>query len=194
VTPAELAALLPLRTERLVLRPARPDDVDAVLPYCCDDEVTRYLPFGSLDRAGVEARVGRWTADLERGPDGDLDAAWALTVVVEHHGSVVGDVMLRLGAGPMRSAGELGYVFHPSAGGQGLATEAARAVVDLAFDHLGCHRVAAQLDPRNTTSARLLQRLGMRHEAHLRRDWWGKGEWADTSIFAALREEWPAGR
>ena len=49
---------------------------------------------------------------------------------------------------------EIGYVFHPDAQGEGLATEAARAVVDLAFRELGVHRVFGQIDARNTASAR----------------------------------------
>ena len=182
--------VLPLRTERLVLREVRDDDVDAILGYCGDDEVTRYLPFDSLDRAGVVRRIGRWRDDLARDPADEPDLDWGLTLVVDHDGAVVGDVMLRLKAGEVRSLAELGYVFAPAAGGRGLATEAARALVDLAFGPLGCHRVFAQLDPRNTTSARLCERLGMTHEAHLRQDWWGGGEWSDTSVYGVLRDEW----
>lgn len=189
-----VADLLPLRTERLVLREVRDDDVDAVLAYCGDAEVTRYLPFGVLDRDGVLARFARWRDDLARDPAADRTRDWALTLVVEHEGAVVGDVMLRLLAGEVATHGEVGYVFTPSVGGRGLATEAARAVVDLAFTHLGCHRVSAQLDPRNTASARLCERLGMTHEAHLRQDWWGDGEWSDTSVYGVLRGEWTGAR
>ncbi|MEO9324444.1 GNAT family protein [Nocardioides sp. C4-1] len=191
-TLAELTAVLPLRTERLVLRPGTPDDVDAVLAYCSRDDVTRYLPFGVLDRDGVEARVERWRADLDREPSADPDRAWMMTLVAELDGAVVGDVMLRVPGGERRTVAELGYVFSPAVAGRGLATEAARAVVDLAFGLFGCHRVHAQLDPRNTASARLLERLGMTHEAHLRRDWWGKGAWSDTAVYGLLREEWTA--
>jgi RimJ/RimL family protein N-acetyltransferase len=186
--------LLPIRTDRLVLRAARDGDVEAILGYCGDDEVTRYLPFGVLDRDGVLARVRRWRDDLERDPLGDLERDWALTLVAEHEGTVVGDVMLRFGAGEVRTMAELGYVFAPAVGGRGLATEAARALTDLAFEHFGCHRVFAQLDPRNTASARLCERIGMTHEAHLRRDWWGKGGWSDTAVYGLLREEWAAAR
>ncbi len=59
---------------------------------------------------------------------------------------------------------------HPAYGGRGLATEAVRALVALAFGPFGLHRVYAQLDPRNTASVRLCERLGMTHEAHLRRE------------------------
>ena len=49
----------------------------------------------------------------------------------------------------------------------------------------------AQLDARNTASARLCERLGMTLEAHLRQDWWSKGEWTDTLVYGLLADEWP---
>jgi len=51
--------------------------------------------------------------------------------------------------------------------------------------------VKAQLDARNTASARLCERLGMTLEAHLRQDWWSKGEWTDTLVYGLLADEWP---
>lgn len=188
--PRSLRDVLPIRTERLVLRAGREDDVESVLEYCSSHEVTKYLPFGPLDREGVAARVARWSAELDRAPDDDLERDWAPSLIVEHGGRLVGDVMLRVKAGAARSVAEVGYVFDPAHGGQGLATEATRAVVDLAFAHLGCHRVFATVDPRNVASSRLCARLGMIEEAHLRRDWWDGEEWVDTAIWGILREKW----
>jgi RimJ/RimL family protein N-acetyltransferase len=84
---------------------------------------------------------------------------------------------------------EIGYVFHPDASGHGYATEAARRLVDFAFDELGAHRVFARTDPRNTASAAVLRRLGMREEGHLRESEIIKGEWADELTFALLARE-----
>jgi RimJ/RimL family protein N-acetyltransferase len=81
-------------------------------------------------------------------------------------------------------------VLDPRVAGRGIATEAARALVDLAFDHYGVHRVWAQLDARNEPSAALCERLGMRRESHKRRDFWSKGEWTDSYEYAVLAEEW----
>src|SRR5690606_40932683 len=58
-----------------------------------------------------------------------------------------------------------------------------------AFDVYGLHRVAAQMDARNSASARLAERVGMRREAHLRSNWWCKGEWTDTLIYARLADD-----
>ncbi len=179
---------LPLRTARLLLRTAEPGDLDAVHSYWGDPEVTRYLPFDTLDRAGSLARLGRYFGSTDPQAAGD-----PLFLVVEHEGRIVGDVMLRLKTGEPPSVAELGWVFHPSVAGQGFATEAASAIAALAFDHYACHRVEAQLDPLNDRSAALCRRLGMQQEAHLRLDWFGKGEWGDTMIFGMLREEWSGG-
>ncbi|QCW51740.1 GNAT family N-acetyltransferase [Nocardioides dongxiaopingii] len=196
MTARPTAPSLPLRTERLVLRPALESDVEALVAYRGDPEVCRWLPFEPQDAGDVRERVAAWHRHLAADPAADQDADWALTLVADHEGVVVGDVMLRLKGGTQRSIAEVGYVFHPGHGGRGLATEAARAVTGLAFDHFGCHRVHANLDPRNAASARLCERLGMRHEAHLRRDWWddGVGEWTDSAIYGLLREEWDAAR
>jgi RimJ/RimL family protein N-acetyltransferase len=85
---------------------------------------------------------------------------------------------------------EIGYVLHPDAQGQGFATEASRALVDLAFRELDAHRVFGRIDARNLASGRVLERLGMRREAHLVSNEWVKGEWTDEAIYAVLASEW----
>ena len=75
-----------------------------------------------------------------------------------------------------------------------MATEAVGSMVDLGFRALGVHRISAHLDARNTRSARLLERLGMRREARLAHNEWVKGEWTDDVIYAVLADEWAARR
>jgi len=87
--------------------------------------------------------------------------------------------------------GEIGYVFHPDAGGRGYAREACAAVLALGFAELGLHRIVARLDGRNEASARLASRLGLRKEAHLVSNRMFKGEWSDEIVFAILADEWP---
>jgi RimJ/RimL family protein N-acetyltransferase len=184
---------LPLRTERLVLRTARVEDA-TFLGYYTDPEVARYLPFPALPPSALVARAANLAARNAPSEPGE-----PLAVMVEHEGRVIGDVMLRLTGptppGSSPSIGEIGWVFAPDAGGRGFATEAARALVDLAFEHYPLHRLMAQLDPRNTASARICERLGMEHEAHTRRDYLAHdGSWTDTSVYGLLREEWAARR
>ena len=62
----------------------------------------------------------------------------------------------------------------------------------LGFDGLRLHRIIARVDARNTASAAVLRRLGMRQEAYLRENEWFKGEWTDEIDFAILESEWRA--
>jgi RimJ/RimL family protein N-acetyltransferase len=175
---------LPLRTARLVLRHFEPGDAESLFAYYSDPDVALYLLTPPLDRREAEAEIRRRVtrhAGEGRGP--------VLTLVVELDGQVVGDVILMLNT-PSRSQAEVGWVLDPRVAGRGIATEAARALVDLAFGHYGVHRVTAQLDARNHRSAALCERLGMRREAHKHRDFWSKGEWTDSMEYAVLAEEW----
>jgi RimJ/RimL family protein N-acetyltransferase len=88
--------------------------------------------------------------------------------------------------------GEVGWVLNPDHSGRGYATEAAHAVLHLAFDGLGLHRVVARVDARNDPSLRLAARLGMRREVHLMANEWFKGEWSDEIDFALLEDAWEA--
>jgi aminoglycoside 6'-N-acetyltransferase len=181
---------LPLTTERLVLRTVVPADGAAIGAYCSDPEVTRYLPFPALDAEGLAGRMERLVAGTAPSVPGEV-----LALAVVHDGVLVGDLMLRFtdrhGEGDPPGIGELGWVFAPEHAGRGFATEAARALVDLAFTHYPLHRLMARLDPRNLASARLCERLGMRHEAHTREDYADRdGTWSDTAVYGLLRREW----
>jgi len=108
---------------------------------------------------------------------------------VELDGQVIGDLLVRGGQVADRQA-EIGWALHPDFQGHGYATEAARELINLSFTDLRMHRVWAQLDPRNTASAKLCERLGMVREAQLRESRWAKGEWTDSAVYAILRSEW----
>ena len=179
----------PIRTRRLLLRPLATSDLDALLAYRGRADVCRYLPFEPMTREVLLSRLG---TDLARTELTDEGQALTLGAELRQTGELVGDVVL-FHRSRQHRAGELGYVFHPDAAGHGYATEAAAAVLDLAFGApgaLGMHRVVARLDARNEPSARLAQRLGMRREAHFVRNELFKGEWSDELVYAVLAEEW----
>ena len=84
---------------------------------------------------------------------------------------------------------ELGITLAPSAQGQGYATETVQALLRYLFADLEKHRVTASVDPRNTASVALFERVGMRREAHHIKSYRLRGEWVDDVILAMLREE-----
>ncbi|MGH3317914.1 MAG: GNAT family N-acetyltransferase [Nocardioidaceae bacterium] len=176
--------LLPIETERLRLRLHRPDDLDSLLDYYSHPEVARYTPFKEWSRADAEEALEK---RLRR--TGIDRPGSALGLVIERDQRVIGDVIL-WPADDTLARGEMGWALHPAATGHGYATEAVRALIAIAFGTYGMRRLIAQLDPRNAPSARLCERVGMRREAHLREDYWSKGEWADTFIYGLLAQEW----
>jgi RimJ/RimL family protein N-acetyltransferase len=173
----------PLRTPRLVIRAMTAADVDDLHAFQSDPEVCRYLPFAPRTRAEVAEKVAKFSAALTLAGDGDF---WQLAIERAEAPGAIGDLYFALKG---RGA-EIGWSLHPAHGGRGYMTEAAGALLDVAFGALERHRVFAQLDPRNTASAALCRRLGMRQEAHFVEDLWFKGEWGDTAIFAILAREW----
>lgn len=176
--------LLPRRTARLVLRPFRYGDEPDVLAYRSREDVIRYLPSEPLQDDAAEAFIAERLTATQIAADNDR-----IILAVEHEARVIGDVVIKAGLLADRQA-EIGWVLNPDYHGQGLATEAARELLAVAFAELGMHRTWAQLDPRNGASARLCERLGMRQEGYFRQDIWFKGEWGDTSIYALLAAEW----
>jgi len=179
-------ALLPRRTERLVLRPFRPGDEADVLAYRSREDVVRYMPADQLQPRTAAAWIAERQTASQIAADNDK-----IVLAVEHDGRVIGDLLVKVGFLSDRQA-EIGWAVNPEFHGRGFATEAARELLVLAFDDLEMHRAWAQLDPRNTASARLCERLGMRQEAYFREDIWFKGEWGDTAIYAMLADEWRA--
>ncbi|MDP9239840.1 MAG: GNAT family N-acetyltransferase [Actinomycetota bacterium] len=175
-----------LQTERLLLRPFGPDDVDDVHAMRSRPDVVRYLYGDVLTRHEVEDSLAKRTALPSLREDGD---ALALAVERRADGRVIGDVTLWLRSAKHRQ-GEIGFVFHPDSHGRGYAREAASAVLDLAFGPVGLHRVIGRTDARNVASAALLRRLGMTQEAHLRHNEVFKGDWGDELIFGLLEDEW----
>jgi len=178
----------PIRTERLLLRPYAPGDVDALYAYQRLPEVARYLESEPRSRAEVEALVA------QRAGAGAIHmAGQALHLVAELAGAgeLVGDCVLFWRSQEHR-AGEIGYVFNPAYHGRGLATEAAEALLRLGFDGLGLHRIVARCDARNVASARVMEHIGLRREAHFVQNEFLKGEWTDELVYAMLRSEWAA--
>jgi RimJ/RimL family protein N-acetyltransferase len=178
----------PIRTERLILRPFSVGDLDAIHTYLSDPNVVRYMYWEVRDRqASAEALQTRIGQDRL---DDDHDYL-ALAVEPDEVGHPAGEVILKWISREHRQ-GEIGFAISPAYQGRGYAREAAEAMLGLAFRDLGLHRVVGRCDPRNAGSARVLERLGMRLEAHFVHNEIFKGEWGDELYFALLEDEWAA--
>jgi RimJ/RimL family protein N-acetyltransferase len=176
----------PIHSERLLLRPFEESDLHALHRIQSDEEVVRYLYHDARSLDEVRAVLARKMDSAAVGGEGDgLSAA----VVLRDTGELVADVSLRW-VSEGHEQGELGFVVHPAHQRRGYATEAARPILDFAFDTMGLHRVVGRTEARNIASARVLEKLGMRREAHLIENEWVKGEWQSELVYAVLAEEW----
>jgi len=176
----------PIRTQRLTLRLMTSADVDDVHAYQSREDVCQYLLHEPRSREDVALWVPKYAAATTLAVDGD----W-IEPAIELDGRVIGHMYFTISS-VENLGGEIGWTLHPDFFGRGYATEAARAILGLAFGELGLHRVHAELDPRNDASIALCLRLGMREEAHFVKDMLVKGNWDDTGIYGLLAEEWAA--
>jgi len=178
----------PIETERLLLRPFVTSDHAALLAIHSRDDLTRYLYWAPRGPEQVAEVLADKVAGAKLEQEGDV---LHLAAVLREEGTLVGDILLMWRSFVHRSA-EVGFVFHPDHHGRGYATEATAALLRLGFEELGLHRMYGRLDARNTASARVLEKLGMRREAHLVENEWVKGEWTDEAIYGMLDREWEA--
>jgi len=177
----------PVRTDRLTLRPATPDDLEATWQFRRLDDVSRWL-------TRAPAALEEYRSQFE--DPGRL----AKTLVVELENLVIGDLMLQVDdawaqaevVGQARGVqAELGWVLHPDSGGRGYATEAVRELIRLCFEDLGLRRVTANCFAANDASWRLMERVGMRRELYtVRESLHRSGEWLDGMGYALLADEW----
>jgi RimJ/RimL family protein N-acetyltransferase len=177
-----------IETARLILRPFNAGDFDDLYAYQSRPDVARYLTWEARNRAQARRALEEQCAETTL----DADGKWLTFAVVWREANrVVGEIGLKRLSQEHRQ-GETGFVFNPDYHGRGLATEAAEAMLALGFGSLGWHRIIGSCDPRNHASARLMERIGMRKEAHFVHSLFLKGEWVDELVFAILDQEWSA--
>lgn len=173
-----------IETSRLLLRPFEIGDVDDVFAYARDPEWSRFLRL--LPRPYEAADAERFIArQILR--DRAVHPSWA----VVDDGTVVGGVNLRFDT--THRLAELGYSIARSRWNQGYCSEAARSVIDAAFERRpNLNRIHARADSDNDGSQRVMEKIGMTREGVLRSSRVERGEVYDEVWYAILRTEWEA--
>jgi len=152
-----------ITTERLTLRPARASDLEAMHDILSSAHAMAFwstLPHEKIE----ETRL--WLEGMMATRNDDF-------IVETKAGQVIGKV--GFWADP-----EIGYILHPDAQGQGYAHEAVSAVIDRAFKDRGLNEATADVDPNNTRSRRLLERLGFVIVGSAKKTYLLGHTWADS--------------
>jgi RimJ/RimL family protein N-acetyltransferase len=178
----------PIETERLYLRPFQDDDLAELHAFYSRPDVARYLYWEAKELEGTRESL---ILKKKRTQLGETDSAVILAVILKESNVLIGEVMIFLRSTENRQ-GEIGFVFNPAYHGRGYATEAANVALRLGFETAKLHRIYGRCDPRNTGSYKLMERLGMRREAHFIHNEIFKGEWGDELHYAMLENEWRA--
>lgn len=173
-----------MKTPRLLLRKFLPEDWPSLHAYLSLEEVVRFEPYGVFSEEDSRKEALRRSKD---------PAFWAVCLLEPQQ--LIGNIYL---AKQDFGTWELGYVFHTAYQGHGYATEAAEALISRVFEEENAHKVIAQCNPKNMASWKLLERLGLRREGHLKeniyfeKDPEGKPLWIDTYEYGILASEWAA--
>jgi ribosomal-protein-alanine N-acetyltransferase len=153
-----------IRTARLLMRRARPDDLGALHAILSDRTAMRYWSSEPHDDL---ATTREWLASMIAAPSQESD-----DFVVEHDGRVIG----KLGCWRLP---DIGFIFHPGSWGRGFAIEALDAFIAYIFAR-GAPFLTADVDPRNAGSLALLGKAGFRETHRAERSWHIGGEWCDS--------------
>ena len=177
---------MPIETPRLRLRFTTPDDLEPLLALQSREDVTRWLYWGPRDERQVRDSLALKLAATRIDADGD---AFTLVIEPKDSGTYAGDVVLWATSHEHRG-GELGFLLHPDHHGRGYATEAAGPLLELGFTCFGMRRIVGSTEARNLASARVLEKLGMRREAHFVENELVRGEWQSEFVYALREADW----
>ena len=171
-----------LMTKRLILREFQADDIDSVHKYASDPEVCRYSDWGPHTSEDTRKFMKDVLIEQSRNPRNEF----TLAIILKESSELIGACSLTR-TEPFQ--GEIGYSLNREFWGYGFATEAAKALLIFAFAELNLHRVYATCRPRNIGSSRVLEKIGMKKEGHLREHRFFKGQWHDSLLYAILHSE-----
>jgi RimJ/RimL family protein N-acetyltransferase len=176
-------------TPRLRVRPFAHADLEAFVSYRAHPDVERYQSWSNYTLERGQALI-----ESMQGLMPGVPGQWYQFALEERAGgTLVGDLASKVNEGEPREV-EVGFSLAPAQQGKGYGTEALRALLGYAFGTLGMHRVMAVTDALNAPAAALLERVGMRREAHFHENVFFKGAWGSEFLFAMLEREWVAQR
>lgn len=177
---SQLMPMSAIQTPRLVLRKVTMEDRDAIFAWARDPDVTQY---GSWDAHctlhDTETFLEACLKQYEREGLGP----WGIEL------SGTGEIIGTCGFGYVDRVdrrGGMGYFLGKRYWGQGLATEAARAVLRFGFGPMALNRIEARCMTANVASERVMQKVGMRFEGVLRQDMYKAGAFHDVKLYARL--------
>jgi RimJ/RimL family protein N-acetyltransferase len=174
-----------IQSDRLILRPIKAEDAEAIFGYRSNAIINQFQGWIPATIDDVHDFIRNKVSVVINQPD-----TWfQLVIVKKDNGELIGDIGIHFPESESLQV-EIGFTLNCEQHGKGFATEALTRILNFLFRKLNKHRVIASIDPRNEKSIKVVERLGMRKEAHFRKSLWINNEWVDDLIYAILKEEW----
>ena len=172
-----------IETERLFLRSVKLSDAESMLGYRSNPIVYKYQNWKPRTLEDVKSFISESISSVPNIPN-----TWhQLGIFIKGNSELIGDIGIHF-IDDLQV--EIGFTLSVENQGKGYATEAVINIINYLFNTLKKHRVIASVDPRNSKSISLLNRIRMRKEAHFKKSIWFNEAWADDIVFAILEEEW----
>ncbi|TFE00565.1 GNAT family N-acetyltransferase [Jeotgalibacillus salarius] len=172
-----------LETERLILRKLTPEDLDDMYHYGSNDEVTRYVTWNTHRTLSDTKEFVEFVLNQYRN---HKVAPWGIEY--KENGKLIGTVDF-VSWQPKNHTAEIGYVISQDYWGKGIATEAAKKIIEFGFENMDLVRIQARCFPENEGSEKVMQKAGMLFEGVLRKSLFIKGKHWDGKVYSILREE-----
>ncbi|WP_121667973.1 GNAT family N-acetyltransferase [Mesonia aquimarina] len=174
-----------IETEELLLRPITSKDNVQFFSYRSDAETNKYQNFVPQKLAEVDAFIAKNPTEFNQ-----PNTWFQLVIIKRESDKIIGDIGIHFIKGGLQC--EIGCTLAKQYQGKGYAFRAMKICIDFLFCTLDKHRITASVDPKNSKSIQLLERLKFRKEAHFKEALLIKGEWVDDVIYGLLKEEWVA--
>lgn len=174
-----------LTTDRLLLREFVEEDWRAVLAYQQNPLYFRYYAQEAQTEQGARAFIKMFLGQQATTPR----IKFQLAITLKGNGQLIGNCGIRTKAVDAIE-GDIGYELNPDYWGNGYATEAAKTMVHYGFTTLHLHRIWSWCIADNVGSYRVMEKVGLRKEGHLRQNEFYKARYWDTLVYAILEDEW----
>ena len=173
-----------LKTERLILRKIKGDDVEDMYEYSCDASVTEYLTWSPHpDKTYTLEYISYLQSRYRTGDFYD----WA--VVLKDTGKMIGTCGFTRFDYANNSA-EIGYVLNTEYHGQGIATEALEKVLEFGFEKICLNRIEGKYMVENAASRRVMEKCSMTFEGVRREGMLIKGRYRNIGVCSILKREY----
>lgn len=173
-----------INSQRLILRPMEVSDRSALFQYRSDKITNKFQAWIPDSLEDVTIFLGKISKNYNR-----PDSWFQFAIIEKESGKLIGDLGIHFLEEGSRQV-ELGCTLNKDFHGKGYANEALSSTMNSLFLDLNIHRIFASIDPNNSSSIKMMEKLAFRKEAHFKESLFLNGEWVDDVVYAILQNEW----